>query len=156
MKERLERTIADIAINLAQTKDDFFIIGASALVLSGIDIENTEDIDILTSKRDALILQELWEDKTVSNHIAKHSNLFRSNFNRYRFQWMDVEVMGGLEINIDGKWTLLTINDYIIHNVGNIEIKIPTLQEQRRIFALFGREKDNQRLKLIDDYLSRY
>lgn len=64
--------------------------------------------------------------------------------------------MGGLEINIDGKWTLLTVNDYNVHNIGNIEIKIPTLQEQRRILTLFSREKDYQRIKLIDDYLSRY
>ncbi len=156
MKERIERTIADIATNLAQTKDDFFIIGASALLLSGIDIENTEDIDILTSRQDALILQKLWKDNIASNHIPKHSDLFRSNFNRYKFQWIDVEVMGGLEVNTQEGWILLTVNDYIVHNIGDIEIKIPTLQEQRRILTLFGREKDYQKIKLIDDYLSKY
>lgn len=156
MKERIEKAIADIVINLAQIKDDFFIIGASALALSGINIENTEDIDILTSRQDALILQKLWKSKIASNYIPKRSDLFRSNFNRYKFQWMDIEVMGGLEININGKWTLLTVNDYNVHNIGNTEIKIPTLQEQRRILTLFGREKDYQRIKLIDDYLSKY
>lgn len=156
MKEKIEKAIADIAINLAQIKDDFFIIGASALALSGINIENTEDIDILTSIQDALILQKLWKSKIASNYITKRSDLFRSNFNRYKFQWMDIEVMGGLEININGKWTLLTVNDYNVHNIGNTEIKIPTLQEQRRILTLFGREKDYQRIKLIDDYLSKY
>lgn len=156
MKDKIERTIADIAINLAQIKDDFFIIGASALVLSGIDIGCTEDIDILTSRQDALILQKSWREKVANSHTPQRSDLFRSNFNRYKFQWMDVEVMGCLEINIDRKWALLTVNNYNVHNIGDIEIKIPTLEEQRRILTLFGREKDYQRIKLIDDYLSKY
>lgn len=53
--------------DLKSLNDDFFIIGASAMILSGVDVE-TSDIDILTSVRDADLIKAMWADKRITNY----------------------------------------------------------------------------------------
>ena len=37
--------------------------------------------------------------------------------------------------------------------IGNLIIKIPTIEEQKRILSLFGREKDLKRILILNHYL---
>lgn len=155
-KEKIEKTLETIASGLKQTKGDFYIIGASAMILSGVDIGDTEDVDILVSESDARMLKERWKEYVIESYTPQHSDIFRSFFRRYTFNPMDVEVLGDLEVNINGKWTLLTVEDYTVYTLGDLHIKLPTLYEQRRILTLFGREKDMRRIDFIDRYLAKY
>jgi len=80
-------------------------------------------------------------------------HLFRSNFARFDFGELDIEVMGGLEVFNSNEWRVLQIKDWIELSVGECKIKIPTVEEQKRIFYLFGREKDKLKAELIERYL---
>jgi len=148
IKEKIFSALKESYPTLKQLKDDFYIIGASALILSGIEIENTSDIDILVTERDAVWLRKEWENKSI-NFIPSNSVLFRSNYSRYEFPDMDIEIIGSLKVNKEGIWKPLVIKDFIIFETDEFQVKIPTIEEQVRILILFGRKKDLDRLDLI-------
>lgn len=149
IKEKIYSTLKEASGALKLLKDDYFIIGASALILSGVNVRQTFDIDILTSRRDAGELKILWTNKISDNHTPSDPDLFRSAFSRFKFRELDIEVMGGLEVNKNGVWTPLLIQDYNVLAIEDFEFKIPTLQEQMNILLFFGRGKDLQKLELI-------
>lgn len=150
MKSKVIHTLSEISDDLAKLKENWFIIGSSALVLSGIDI-GVDDIDLLTSTDDASFLKEIWKEKVYKTYQPKQGDRFRSNFGRFKFSEMDVEVMGDLEVNKNGVWEKLVVNQFNEISVGNLKVKIPTLKEQKRIFEYFGREKDLRKAMLIAD-----
>jgi hypothetical protein len=150
IKEKIFSALKESYPTLKQLKDDFYIIGASALILSGIEIENTSDIDILVTERDAVWLRKEWENKSI-NFIPSNSVLFRSNYSRYEFPDMDIEIIGSLEVNKEGVWKPVIIKDFIIFDTDEFQIKIPTIEEQVRILIFFGRKKDLDRLDLIQN-----
>ena len=149
---KIETVLDSACTDLKLLKDNYFIIGSSALILSGIPIENTHDIDIITSKRDATLLKGIWKERLLEDHSGEDDHLFHSNFSRYRFGELDIEVMGNLKVKSRGVWQILDIREYQIVSLNNFDFKIPTLREQKRIFKLFGREKDYEKLKLIEKY----
>ena len=61
MVERIQKSIEIIADGLAQLQDTCYVVGSSALVLAGIELENIDDVDLLTSNRDAAFLKQLWK-----------------------------------------------------------------------------------------------
>lgn len=152
MVERIYSVIERASPILKKLQDDFFVIGASALTLSGIEIGTTRDIDILSSRRDALYLQQVWAEKLIKDHVTERDDLFRSTFARYSFGVMDIEVMGDLEINKNKAWQKLKIRDHSVIDLKCVPIKIPTIREQIRILELFGREKDKEKIAFITNY----
>lgn len=150
MKTKIIHTLSEISDDLAKLKENWFIIGSSALILSGIDI-GVDDIDLLTSTDDASFLKEIWKEKIYKTYQPKQGDMFRSNFGRFKFSEMDAEVMGNLEVNKNGIWEKLVVNQFNEISVGNLKVKIPTLKEQKRIFEYFGREKDLKKVMLIAD-----
>ena len=136
---------------LSRLEDDYFLIGSSALALTGINIASTNDIDILTSRKNADDLKINWSDRLKANYQPEEVSLFRSNFARYDFDTMDIEVMGDLEIKKNNVWTPVVVQDYSLYEKDGYQIKIPTLEEQKRILLLFDRGKDKEKLKLINN-----
>jgi hypothetical protein len=55
---------------------------------------------------------------------------------------MPVEVMGGLELMTAAGWRPVQVHDDMGLDVAGHEVRVPTLDEQRRILLAFGREKD--------------
>jgi hypothetical protein len=153
IKDAICDVIEEAATGLTLLEDDYFIIGASALILSNVEIGTTLDIDILTTVPDSVILEEAWNLRKKEDYKPINSNLFRSNFARYAFTGLDIEIMGGLEINTDGSWEKLLVKDYCMFDARTITVRIPTLQEQKRILGLFGRDKDLSKVELIDEYI---
>ena len=154
MKEKIIQTLLDARFALLQLQDDFFIFGSAALVLAGVNLEQVGDIDICTSKRDAEILKKLWADKDKQIDSSP-SERFRSNHSVYRFNDIDIDVAGGLEVKTNGAWQTLLIDDYLTFSINELSIKIPTLEEQKRILTLFGREKDIEKIKLIEKHITK-
>ena len=111
------------------------------------------DVDILVSDRDAGFLMKAWGNQLIEEHITIDDEKFFSNFARYKFSVLNLEIMGDLKVNKKGIWERLEISESKSVEVGNFEIKIPTLNEQKRILQLFGRKKDKKRIKLIDQRL---
>jgi len=151
IKDKIIRTLSEAASGLKLLDDGFFVIGASAIILSGTDIGNTGDIDIIVSSHDADKLKKIWKDKIESNPQLKDSDLFKSNFGRYKFLEMDIEIIGDLLIFRDGRWTEVKVQEYTLTDINGLSVKIPTIKDQERILQLFGREKDMVRLELIKD-----
>jgi len=153
MRKKIEKVLSSISLDLQTLKDNCFVIGSCALILSGIPIEKTSDLDLLVSNEDAERLKLVWGDRRRENYEPSNQHLFRSNFGRFDFGELDVEVMGELEVFRNNKWMSLRIENYVEISLGEQKIKIPTLEEQKRIFYFFGREKDKLKAKLIESFL---
>ncbi|MFN3849266.1 MAG: nucleotidyltransferase domain-containing protein [Spirosomataceae bacterium] len=137
---------------LSNLQDDYYIIGSSAIVLAGIPLQAVDDIDILTSTRDADSLKSLWHNRKLNDYTPKDGDKFRSNFGRFIFEGFKVEVMGDLELNTDGIWQKVRVNDFLRIETEKISLKIPTIAEQIRILEAFGRSKDLAKVKLIQNH----
>lgn len=155
MRDKILSTLVEASEGLKLLNDDYYIIGSSAIILSGIDIGLTHDIDIFTGSQNSDILQKAWKDKLVGNPTMKDSNLFKSNFACFQFTEMQVEVQGDLNVFKDNHWIPLSINEYNIFTLNELKIKIPTPAEQKRILSLFGRSKDMLRIGIIDEYMNK-
>ena len=148
IKEKIVAVWKEALPALSQLQDDFFVIGGSALILSGLPINDTKDIDLLTSFRDANKLKELWGEREL-NYIPIETTRFKSNFARFQFDSLDVEVMGDLEVYSKGQWRKVAINSFKMIPLTGSQIKVPTLAEQVRILQLFGRQKDIDKIALV-------
>jgi hypothetical protein len=148
IKEKIVAVLREAHPALNQLQDEFFVIGAAALIISGIPINDTMDIDLLTSSRDADKLKVLWKDRRL-NYKPSEITRFKSNFARFQFDFLDVEVMGDLEVYSEGQWCKVTVNDFKLFPLNDSQIKVPTLGEQVRILQLFGRQKDKDKIGLI-------
>lgn len=149
-RERILTVLEQLMPDLINLEDEVYVIGASAMILSGVVLESTPDIDLLTSGRDAETLGEKWLDKVLTTYSPADDHLFRSTFGRYRWNLMDVEVMGHLEVYSEERWQALVVRDYVWYNLKNGRVRLPSLPEQVRILKLFGREKDHKRIALIE------
>jgi len=153
MKKKIDRVLSFLSPDLQALKDNYFVIGSCALILSGVPIEKTFDLDLLVSHDDAEQLKSVWAYRRREEYEPFDQNLFRSNFARFDFGELDVEIMGDLRVLNNNEWKTLHIKDWVEVSVEEYKIKIPTLEVQRRIFFLFGREKDKLKAKLIERYL---
>jgi hypothetical protein len=153
MKKKVTELLTLIYPDLLQLENDCFIIGSCAMLLSDITIPIITDLDLLMSSADADTLKHKWSQRMRKDFAPENQHLFRSNFARFDFGELDVEVMGDLEVNKNNQWQPVLIEQVMKISIEGMKIKIPTLQEQKRIFMLFGREKDLTKAKMIEDLL---
>ena len=149
IKDKITQSLASITVELQEISPDFYVIGASAMILSGIEVGETADIDILTTEMNSCLLKTYMEISPET----KEDDLFRSNFARFKLPLMDIEVMGDLQIKKNDIWQSVCVKEYKEIFIGNLIIKIPTIEEQKRILSLFGREKDLKRILILNHYL---
>lgn len=152
IKDKINQTLIGIATQLQEINPEFYIIGASAMILSNIEIGETSDIDILTTEMNASKLQHLLKAYMEVAPETKENDLFRSNFARFNLPLMDIEVMGNLQIKKNNIWQPVCVHEYREVSVGKMIVRIPTIGEQKRILSLFGREKDLKRLQILNQY----
>ena len=150
---KITQSLASITVELQEISPDFYVIGASAMILSGIEVGETADIDILTTEMNSCKLQHLLKTYMEISPETKEDDLFRSNFARFKLPLMDIEVMGDLQIKKNDIWQSVCVKEYEEIFIGNLIIKIPTIEEQKRILSLFGREKDLKRILILNHYL---
>ena len=153
IKDKITQSLASITVELQEISPDFYVIGASAMILSGIEVGETADIDILTTEMNSCKLQHLLKTYMEISTQTKEDDLFRSNFARFKLPLMDIEVMGDLQIKKNDIWQSVCVKEYKEIFIGNLIIKIPTIEEQKRILSLFGREKDLKRILILNHYL---
>ena len=154
IKDKITQSLASITVELQEISPDFYVIGASAMILSGIEVGETADIDILTTEMNSCKLQHLLKTYMEISPETKEDGLFSSNFARFNLPLMDVEVMGNLQIKKNNVWLFVYVQEYREIFIGDLIIRIPTMEEQKRILSLFGREKDLKRILVLNQYLS--
>ena len=93
-----------IAAECASLEDDWWIIGSTAALLSGLRHPFPEDVDLLVSAGDADRLLARWKTQCAK---CTTSNLFHSVFGVFTVATVDIEVMGDLEISTDHGWRRL-------------------------------------------------
>lgn len=134
---------------LAPTSQKIYIIGGAGIILGGYAALQTADIDILCAMDDSPILKKQL-NKYLINDRPIPSARFRSEFSQYLIDGTKIELMGGLEIKgKDGLWKVLEINESIPLNLDHCTVYIPSRSEYQRLLALFGRDKDLQKLNLL-------
>lgn len=89
------------------------------------------------------------QSDNTKHPTTKEDNLFRSNFAQFNLSLMDIETMGGGQVDKDGKWKDVCVVDYHEMPIGNTIVKVPTLDEIKRLLLLFGRDKDLKRITMI-------
>ncbi len=117
-------------------RDDWWLIGSAAAYLSGIDLK-PQDVDLFGGRSTIMTLLDALGETPGG---GKGDGLFRSDpFHR-------VEVDNGLDIEVMADLTVRG-EPLILHTRVAIEtafgpVFVPSLQEQVRVFELFGRPKD--------------
>jgi hypothetical protein len=150
IKERIIATIQEAIPDLLLLNDPYTVITAAGMILIDIPIQNTDDIDILVSARDELLLQKIWSNRLVNNFQTHNDHLFNSCIHRYHFSLIDIEVMANLKVNKPEGWIPVEINEALQIQINkDFTITVPTKGEQKRLLQLFGRDKDMQRLSLF-------
>lgn len=134
-------------------RDSWTLIGSAAAWLAGADVV-VADLDVLCSVHDAERLMAHWQpqwDQVYRPAGAEPGGVerFRSRFARFRFSGMPVEVMGGLELFGEDGWRLVQVDATHLVTCAGIEVRIPSVAEQIRLFESFGRPKDIQRAALL-------
>lgn len=123
IKEKIIKTLVEVADKLQDIKSEWCIIGASAMILSGIEITETSDIDILTTNEGADELKQSLRKYMEIVSKTKEDDLFRSNFARFKLPLMDIEVMGGLQVRKNGRWQHVRIDDFSVISIENMVMK---------------------------------
>ena len=138
----LVATLAGLRPALQAMRDPWWIIGSAGLALAGAFEERPQDIDLLTSARDAQAMRDSWRGHVQAETHPADGVQFRSIYARFAHLPLPVEVMGGLEVRRNGSWEALTVRESETAVVDGFEIRVPALAEQIRVLRLFGRDKD--------------
>jgi hypothetical protein len=93
-------------------------------------------------------LKEIWKEAQLK-YKPIETTRFKSNFARFQFGSLDIEVMGDLEVYSKGQWCKVVVNNFKTIPLADLQIMVPTLADQVRILQLFGRQKDIDKIDLV-------
>lgn len=145
----LNRTLAAALPDLrSRCRDPWVVIGSAAAWLAGADVMPA-DVDVLCSTRDAQTLSECWQSRRDESCRPADGNLFHSQFARFAFPGLPLEIMGGLQLHGKSGWVPVRIDEVITVDMEDFVVPIPSVAEQIRVLEAFGRPKDLQRVVLL-------
>lgn len=110
---------------------NWVLVGSSSLALQGVDIV-PNDIDVLTSKEDALKCNSILKEFLVKPVEWSKTERYDSYFGEFRIEGVKVEIMGGLKVKKGDDWIDL------IHRLekprqilnGKMQIPVSPLEDQ--------------------------
>lgn len=141
---------------LARTfHDPWWIIGSAAMALAGVPGTLPQDIDVLCGREDAGRLRAAWSPHLDALYTPRDEARFRSAFSRFIHLPIPLEAMGGLEVQTADGWQPLHVGQDMAVDVDGVAVRVPTLDEQRRILRLFGRAKDLAKAERITAFLEQ-
>ncbi|MGO4700075.1 hypothetical protein [Dyella sp. 2RAB6] len=149
MRDVLEQVVMEALPPLQRLcRDPWQVIGSAAAYLAGAEV-SVADLDLLTSAADAARRADAWRDRLDAGYEPAGAERFRSQFARFRFSGMPVEVMGALELNAGQGWQPVTVGELVLVRIAGLDVPIPSVPEQIRILESFGRPKDLHRAALL-------
>ncbi|MCS3161637.1 hypothetical protein NXX71_12835 [Bacteroides faecis] len=152
IKDKIVQTLASMTAELLEIGPDFYIIGASAMILSDIEIGETSDIDILTTEMNSLKLQCSLKAYMEIAPETKEDGLFSSNFARFNLPLMDVEVMGNLQIKKNNVWQFVYVQEYREIFIGGFDYQnTDNGRTEKNFISFWQRErfKENSSAKSV-------
>ena len=134
----LEETLAEIVRISPRFQDDWWVIGSAAIALAGVAIE-VPDVDLLLSERDA---RGLLTDWALPKNAADGQDRFRSVYGEHTGTPIPIEVMGRLEVSIEGRWVPIAPNTRERIDAGGGAVYTPDVADQLALLLMFRRPKD--------------
>lgn len=141
----LEATLAEASRVGAGLRDAWWVIGSAAIALSGVAIE-VPDVDLLVSQRDAETLLRGWATPKSS---AEGGDRFRSLLGEHRGAPIPIEIMGALEVSVEGLWMPVTPTTRHRVAVGDGSVFIPDVPDQLALLLMFRRPQDLVRAEML-------
>lgn len=139
-RPRLAATLEIIAAEAARLTDEWWIIGSAAAALSGAEIADVRDVDLLLGEGDARALLERWA--SVRNVPTDPDQKFHSAiFARFEHGPLPIEAFGGFEMKIRSRWRKVTP----LTRVTRGAVFTPSVAEQIAILEAMDRDKDRLR-----------
>ncbi|ESQ78239.1 hypothetical protein [Asticcacaulis sp. YBE204] len=130
------RLSLDLIRSIMPQDQPWWIIGSTALCLSGVDIV-PKDVDVFAS---SAVIEAARIKLNAETMPPRPDGRFRSNpyFQHTPEGGVEIDFMGDLEVFSGGEWGKLQIEseDWVD------ALPVPSLEEQVRILHLFGRDKD--------------
>ena len=143
-RPRLARTLTVIAETAAEFEDEWWVIGSAAAALSGAEIVEVRDVDLLLSERDASALLRRWARARKS--VVAASEQFRSAaFARFEHAPLAIDAFGGFEMRVRNAWRPIGP----LTRVARGGVYTPSVAEQIALLEAMGRDKDIARLATL-------
>ncbi len=151
----LEASLREVLPVLArETCSPWWLIGSAALVAWGVPGIDCHDVDLLLSPGDAARVEARWSDRRDPAFVPGNDALFRSHFVRYRGFDLPVEVMGGLDLRVEGGWRPVRPSDRRRLALPCGELLLPSLPAMIEILDAFGRPKDLRKSAVVRRFLA--
>jgi hypothetical protein len=141
----LEATLAEVARVSARLQDDWWVIGSAAIALSGVAIE-VLDVNLLLSERDARSLLNDWATATTP---TEGQDRFRSVCGEHVGTPIPVEIMGGLELSVEGQWVPVTPTTRLRVDLPGGPAYTPDVADQLALLLMFRRPQDLVRAEML-------
>lgn len=142
--QRLEKALYDLSPLLASADPNWCIFGSAALYLNGIQGIHVKDIDILMSTEGAKRAEQLLHPYLVPITEDPES-IFRSRHSHYLYHDVIFDISGDLEVIQNHTWIPVCIADKRFRQ----DIPYASLEDCIRLFQLFGRPKDLEKLSWL-------
>ncbi|MDA4847090.1 hypothetical protein [Hoeflea poritis] len=149
-----EDTLRNIARAAPAGRNDWWIVGSGALMLCGIDVGTIRDVDVMASRETARGFLANWN---VPAPPPQPDPFFRSNpFAQIRRpDLLPIDLLGDLHLFEEGRWNPVTFSSRIPAEIGQVQVFVPSLEEQRSLLLRFGRPKDLVRAEQVETALKR-
>jgi hypothetical protein len=139
--ETLARLMADI-------REDWWVIGSTAIVLAGVEGIAPHDVDVLISAQAARALAESLGETPLA--LPPHPKFRSEVFFRRRLVSRDAEFMVGFEVAGEGGWEAFwPVSRRMVGVPGGV-IPIPDVEDLKRMCRLFGRARDMEKLARLE------
>jgi hypothetical protein len=151
MDTRLETSLIQLAKMMAGTNKPWWIIGSTAMVISGVRGLTPDDVDVVA---DGEMLQRLL-GMTEPRH-KPHEKFQSSPYVRTSVAGgIDIEFQGDLALWENDKWTRLLIGSRIEIRISDVVVYVPSLEEQLQIIRRFGRPKDLAKATVLEAFIAK-
>lgn len=120
-------------LNMVNDKNHPIILsGSTSLALQGVNIE-VHDIDIVTDKEGAVLLDSLLKEYNINKMKYSETNTYKSYFGQYIIDDIKVEIMGEFQYKLkNGEWS----KENHLHEIKYIEydgVDIPVLSLEQEM-----------------------
>jgi hypothetical protein len=149
--EPLRKTLAAAGAVLEDAFDPWWIVTGAAAAIHGAALIHVSDVDVMLSVRDA---SRLFSRLGVIQAPPSNHPRFRSEiFGQWDENPLIVEFMANFKLrDLDGAWRPMVPTTRMCVEVAGVKVYIPELADLRGMFERFGREKDLERINLLDHF----
>lgn len=143
----LQAALAWLTDAMAQARDDWWLIGSTAVMLHGADPGGIADIDVLLSEADARRILPVLGLPVAEG--PPHDRFASQVFASWHGAPLPVEFMAGLRQRVEGEWQGVLPKSRVEVAGEGWRVFVPDRDELKAILRSFGRPKDLRRLAAL-------